>query len=246
MLKRSLDFLGAGIGLIFFFPFFAVIAVAIKLSGPGPVFFRQERAGLDGRTFRIYKFRSMRADSHLRGVSLTTGDDERVTRLGAFLRRHKLDELPQLINVLTGDMSLVGPRPEVQEFVDLFPEQYVRILKVRPGITHQGTLMFRNEEAILAGAPDPRARYLQFVMPLKLKIYQDHLEQPYTEDLKIILATLFPSLWLKAYPTVQVEDPAVTSLPAYAQQTARLAAQHDALQETRAAARTEKALEEMA
>jgi lipopolysaccharide/colanic/teichoic acid biosynthesis glycosyltransferase len=242
MLKRSLDFLEAGTGLICFFPFLAIIAAAIKLTSPGPVFFRQERVGLNGRIFRIFKFRSMRADSHLRGAAVTTGDDERVTRLGAFLRRHKLDELPQLINVLTGDMAMVGPRPEVKEFVDLFPGEYARILKVRPGITHQGTLMFRNEEAILAGAPDPRARYLQFVMPLKLKIYQDHLEQLYTEELKIILATVFPSVWMKAYPAIQIEDPTVARLPAYAQQTARLAAQHDA----RVAARAEKAMEEMA
>ncbi len=242
MLKRSLDILGAGVGLIFFFPFLAIIAAAIKLTSPGPVFFRQERVGHHGRIFRIYKFRSMRADSHLRGARLTASDDQRITRLGAFLRRHKLDELPQLINVVVGDMSLVGPRPEVKEFVDLFPGEYARILKVRPGITHQGTLMFRNEEDILAGTADPRALYLRFVMPLKLKIYQDQLEQPLTEELKIILATLFPTLWLKSYPAVQVEDPNVASLPAYAQQTTRLAAQQDA----GVAARTEKALEEMA
>jgi len=242
MLKRSLDLLGAGIGLICFFPFLATIAIAIKLTSPGPVFSRQERVGLNGFIFRIYKFRSMREDSHLNGTSLTVGGDQRVTRLGAFLRRHKLDELPQLINVVIGDMSLVGPRPEVKEFVDRFPKQYDSILTVRPGITHQGTLMFRNEEAILAGAVNPHARYMRFVMPLKLKIYQDHLEQPLTEELKIILATVFPTLWLKSYPAIQIEDTTVTSLPAYAQQTARLAAQHDA----RVAVRAEKAMEEMA
>ena len=242
MLKRILDILGAGAGLICFAPFLAIIAIAIKLASPGPVFFRQERVGLNGRIFRIYKFRSMREDSHISGINLTVGGDQRVTRLGAFLRLHKLDELPQLINVLTGDMSLVGPRPEVKEYVDLFPEQYARVLTVRPGITHQGTLMFRNEEAILANAVDPRARYMRFVMPLKLKIYQDKLEQPVTEELKIILATVFPTLWLKSYPAIQVEDSTVPSLPAYA----RRAAQQAARQDMPGATHSRKAMEEMA
>ncbi len=223
MQKRIMDILGAGGGLIFFAPFLTIIAIAIKLTSPGPVFFRQERVGHNGRIFRIYKYRSMRVDSHLNGTTLTVGGDHRVTRLGAFLRLHKLDELPQLINVLFGDMSLVGPRPEVKEYVDLFPREYAKVLTVRPGITHQGTLMFRNEEAILAGAKDPRARYMRFVMPLKLKIYQDQLEQPILEELKIILATVFPTLWLKSYPAIKAEDSTVTSLPAYAQKTDRVA-----------------------
>ena len=147
-----------------------------------------------------------------------------------------------MINVLVGDMSLVGPRPEVKEFVDLFPVEYARVLTVRPGITHQGTLMFRNEEAILAGSVNPRARYMRFVMPLKLKIYQDRLEQPVTEDLKIILATVFPTLGLKSYPAIQVEDPPVASLAAYAMQAARLASRLDVTDTGRA----EKAMEEMA
>jgi lipopolysaccharide/colanic/teichoic acid biosynthesis glycosyltransferase len=242
MLKWITDILGAGLGLICFAPFLTIIAIAIKLTSPGPVFFRQERVGLDGRIFRIYKYRSMRKDSHLNGTCLTVGGDQRVTPLGAFLRLHKLDELPQLINVLIGDMSLVGPRPEVKEYVDLFPREYAKVLTVLPGITHQGTLMFRNEEAILAGAKDARVRYMRFVMPLKLKIYQDHLVQPIIEELKIILATMFPTLWLKSYPEVQVEDSTVPSLPAYAQQAAQLAAQYDA----RVVARTQKAMEEMA
>ena len=234
MLKRILDFTGAGIGLVCIAPFFAIIAIAIKVTSPGPVFFRQERVGHNGRIFRIYKFRSMRADSHLHGASITASDDQRITQTGAFLRRHKLDELPQLINVLAGEMSMVGPRPEVKEFVDLFPAQYSRILTVRPGITHQGTLMFRNEEDILAGAADPRSRYLGFVMPLKLKIYLDHLEQSHTEDLKIILATLLPSLWLKSYPAIQMDNPAVARLADYIQL------------EAPALSRVEKAMEEMA
>ena len=242
MLKRILDFLGAWIGLICIAPFLAIIAVAIRVTSPGPVLFRQERMGQDGSIFRIYKFRSMREDSHLHGGSVTVGGDRRITPMGAFLRRHKLDELPQLINVLAGDMSMVGPRPEVKEFVDLFPAQYSRILTVRPGITHQGTLMFRNEEDILAGVANPRSRYLGFVMPLKLKIYLDHLEQPLTEELKILLATVFRTQWLKSYPEIQVEDSNVSSLPAYAKKAVQLAAQQD----IRVAMPTQKAMEEMA
>jgi len=234
MLKRILDFLGAGVGLICFSPFLALIAIAIKLNSPGPALFRQERVGRNGNIFRIYKYRTMHADAHLTGASVTAGDDERITSLGAFLRYHKLDELPQLINVLTGDMSMVGPRPEVKEFVDLFPAQYSRILSVRPGITHQGTLMFRNEESILAGVADPRSRYLGFVMPLKLKIYLDHLEQPITEDLKIIMATLLPSLWVNYYPAIQLDEPALARLSDFVQP------------EIPGMSRVEKAMEEMA
>ena len=234
MLKRSFDFVGAGIGLICFAPFLAIIAVAIKITSPGPALFRQDRVGLGGRIFRIYKFRSMRTGTHPRGSSVTAGDDARITPLGAFLRKHKLDELPQLINVVAGNMSLVGPRPEVKEFVDLFPREYEKILTVLPGITHQGTLMFRNEEEILAGASDPRSRYLRFVMPLKLKIYQDHLVQPYTVEVKIILATLFPTLWPHTYPAIQLDEPAVANLAEFAQLNSRLATRRD------------KAMEEMA
>jgi lipopolysaccharide/colanic/teichoic acid biosynthesis glycosyltransferase len=135
---------------------------------------------------------------------------------------------------MRGDMSLVGPRPEVKEFVDLFPREYARILTVRPGITHQGTLMFRNEEDILAGAANPRTRYLRFVMPLKLKIYQDLLVQPLAAELKIILATVFPTLWLKSYPAFEMAEPAVASMPTYAQQAEPVLG------------RSEKAMEEMA
>ena len=234
MLKRILDFTGSGIGLICSAPFFAIIAIAIKVTSPGPVFFRQDRVGHNGNIFRIYKFRSMRADSHLHGANVTACGDQRITPTGAFLRRHKLDELPQLINVLAGDMSIVGPRPEVKEFVDLFPSQYSRILTVRPGITHQGTLMFRNEEEILAGAADPRSRYLGFVMPLKLKIYLDHLVQPLTEDLRIILATIRPNLWPKFFPAIQLDSPAVARLADYAPA------------DVPASARVEKAMEKMA
>jgi lipopolysaccharide/colanic/teichoic acid biosynthesis glycosyltransferase len=237
MPKRILDTLGAGFGLIFCAPLFALIALGVKLTSRGPILFRQDRVGINGTIFRIYKFRSMLANSHLRGASVTAGDDDRITKVGAFLRRHKLDELPQLINVLMGEMSLVGPRPEVKEFVDLFPAEYSRVLTVRPGITHQGTLMFRNEEDILAGAVDPRARYLRFVMPLKLKVYLDNLEQPVVQEISLILATILPGVWPRAYPPLRLDEPAVANLREYKQYKE---------QRPRQLARGEKAMEEMA
>jgi lipopolysaccharide/colanic/teichoic acid biosynthesis glycosyltransferase len=237
MPKRIFDYVGAGFGLVLCAPLFLLIALAIKLTSRGPVFFRQERAGHHGSTFLIYKFRSMSADAPRRGASVTAGDDDRITPVGSFLRRHKLDELPQLINVCKGEMSLVGPRPEVKEFVDLFPEEYAKILAVRPGITHQGTLMFRNEEEILAGAIDPRARYLRFVMPLKLRVYMDNLHQPLTEELNLILATLLPSVWPRTYPTLRLDAPAVADLREYREQVGPAA---------RPLHQGDKAMEEMA
>jgi len=194
MLKRAIDILGAGMGLVLFSPFLIIIAIAIKLSSPGPVFFRQERLGLDGSTFRIFKFRTMTTSRCPEGCLVTASDDNRITRFGAFLRRHKLDELPQLFNVVLGDMALVGPRPEVQEFAAVFPKEYEEILTVKPGITHRATLLFRNEEEMLAGQDDPVGVYLASVMPMKLKVYRAHLEQSIFEDLKIIALTVFPSL----------------------------------------------------
>lgn len=191
MLKRSFDFIVASVGLTFVLPVMAAIAVAVKLDGPGPVFFRQERLGRHGRRFRIYKFRSMVTDAEARGNRFTVGGDARVTRVGRFLRRHKLDELPQLINVFKGEMSLVGPRPEVPEYADLFPAEYARILSVRPGITHTATLRFRNEEDLLAGAADPRKAYLENVMPAKMRLYVESLtRQSLREDIATIVQTV--------------------------------------------------------
>ena len=191
MLKRSFDFIVATMGLTLLSPVMAVIAAAVKLDGPGPVFFRQERLGLHGRRFRIYKFRSMVTDAESRGNRFTVGGDARVTRVGRFLRRHKLDELPQLLNVLTGEMSLVGPRPDVPEYADFFPAEYARILTVRPGITHAATLRFRNEEELLAGAGDPRRAYLENVMPAKMRLYVESLSrQSLRHDIATIVQTV--------------------------------------------------------
>lgn len=191
MLKRCFDFTVATIGLTFLSPVMALIALAVKLDGPGSVFFRQERLGLHGRRFRIYKFRSMVSDAESRGNRFTVGGDARITPVGRFLRRHKLDELPQLINVVRGEMSLVGPRPEVPEYADMFPAEYARILSVRPGITHAATLRFRNEEQLLAGARDPRRAYLENVMPAKMRLYVESLtRQSLRDDVATIVQTI--------------------------------------------------------
>mgnify|MGYP002628955646 FL=1 len=192
MFKRTSDILIAAAGLALLSPVYLLIAVALKLDSDGPVFFRQNRLGLGGAHFRIFKFRSMVADADKRGGTLTIGGDARVTRVGGFLRRHKLDELPQLINVLRGEMSLVGPRPEVPEYADLFPTEFRRILAVRPGITHRATLLFRNEEELLAATDDPNAAYIHKVMPAKMRLYIDALgEQSVMQDVRTIVETIF-------------------------------------------------------
>ena len=192
--KRSLDVLAAVLGLALLFPVFAAIAALIPFTSPGPALFSQVRLGRHGRPFRMYKFRSMVADASLRGAHVTSGGDPRITPFGCFLRRTKLDELPQLINVLKGDMSLVGPRPEVPEFAYLFAEQYRRILHVRPGITHRTTLAFRSEEVILADArvSDARGFYIDHVMPRKLAMYEECLQGPLLRDVWTILETVSP------------------------------------------------------
>jgi lipopolysaccharide/colanic/teichoic acid biosynthesis glycosyltransferase len=161
----------------------------VKLSSPGPVLFRQARVGRNGRPVRIAKFRSMRANAS--GPSVTASGDARVTRVGGLLRRTKIDELPQLWNVLVGDMSLVGPRPEVQRYVDRFPEDYKRILAVRPGITDFAAVEYRDEESVLAAAADPEATYLETILPAKIRLYHRYLdEMSLGTDAALILKTL--------------------------------------------------------
>lgn len=170
MVKRLMDLLGAGVGLLLLWPFFLAVALAIKLDDRGPVFFRQERVGRFGRRFRIWKFRTMVMDAEKRGAQVTVGRDPRITRVGHTLRRFKLDEFPQLINVLVGEMSLVGPRPEVPRYVaEYSPEQRV-VLELRPGITDPASISFRDEAALLAEKEDPEKAYLEEVMPEKIRI----------------------------------------------------------------------------
>ncbi len=190
-MRRILDVVCAGSGLVFLLPLLAAIAIAIRVTSPGPVLFRQVRVGLHGRRFRIFKFRTMVADAEARGLRFTVGGDVRVTPVGAFLRRHKLDELPQLLNVLAGDMALVGPRPEVPEYVEQFREQFAPVLTVRPGITHRASLLFSNEEQLLARANDPERYYLEHVMPRKLSLYRRDLARASVRnDIRTILATV--------------------------------------------------------
>lgn len=216
--KRLLDLVAATVGLVLLIPVLAVTATLIRLTSPGPAIFSQVRLGRHGRPFRMYKFRSMVADAARRGAGVTVGGDPRVTGVGRFLRRAKLDELPQLWNVLRGDMSLVGPRPEVPEFADMFPDQYRRILHVRPGITHRGTLAFRTEEAILAQAPLGEARrfYIDRVMPRKLAMYEACLEDPLLRDVLTILETVSPWKATRAVTAADLLDaPVVGNVPAW-------------------------------
>jgi lipopolysaccharide/colanic/teichoic acid biosynthesis glycosyltransferase len=191
-LKRVLDVLGPTVGLLILSPFLLGIAVAIKLDSPGPTFFRQQRIGRGGRPFRIFKFRSMVADAPQLGAALTVRADSRITRVGTFLRRTKLDELPQLINVLTGDMSLVGPRPEVPEFMNLYtPEQRAIIVSVRPGMTDYASILFRDESLLLDGQDDSVEIYQHEIMPIKFAYYERYSRDVgLLNDLRIIAATV--------------------------------------------------------
>jgi lipopolysaccharide/colanic/teichoic acid biosynthesis glycosyltransferase len=187
--KRALDVVLSAVGLVTVAPVMVVIALSVKLGSHGPVLFRQERVGLRGSPFRILKFRSMVSGAS--GPSVTASTDARVTGVGRILRRYKLDELPQLWNVLVGDMSLVGPRPEVARYVRLFPEAYARILAVRPGLTDFAALEYRDEEATLSAAPDAEVAYAQVVLPAKIALYHRYLdEMSLGTDLALVLKTL--------------------------------------------------------
>ena len=189
-LKRLFDVAASAAGLLLLAPLLLASAVWIRLDSPGPVFFRQERVGLRGQPFRIFKFRSMRADNA--GPQITVGADARITRSGRFIRAYKLDELPQLLNVLLGDMSIVGPRPEVPRYVALYPAT-VRdeVLSVRPGMTDWASVQYRSESALLAQSTDPERTYVETVLPAKLALCQQYVrERSLLLDLKIIAMTL--------------------------------------------------------
>ena len=190
MLKRIFDLFASALGLIILSPLFALIALLIRLTSPGPVFYRARRVGQGGREFTLYKFRSMVADADRRGPGITTAGDPRVTSIGRVLRRTKLDELPQLWNVLRGDMSPVGPRPADPRYAALYPPEQRRVLDVRPGITSLASIEYRNEEAVLHG-PDWGQRYIHEVMPAKLAIDLRYVQRATLfTDLLIILRTL--------------------------------------------------------
>lgn len=192
MAKRLLDVALSAAGLLLLSPVLVTIGVWVRLDTPGPALYRQERVGRGGATFRIHKFRTMRNDPGRAEQGITVGADPRITRAGAFLRRTKLDELPQLVDVLVGDMSLVGPRPEVPAYVAAYPDDVrTKVLSVRPGITDLASLQFRNESELLAAAADPEREYRDVVLPAKLRLamhYVDHATL--AEDLRLLGRTL--------------------------------------------------------
>lgn len=192
MTKRLFDFCASSAGLLLLCPVLLVVSIAIKLDSRGPVFFRQERVGQFGRPFRIHKFRTMVINAEGRGMQITVGADPRVTRVGKFLRRYKLDELPQLIDVVLGRMSLVGPRPEVPRYVACYPSDVKDlILSVRPGITDRASIEFKDENEILGRAADPQRAYVEEVLPIKLGYYVAYVKnRSLIGDIEIILSTL--------------------------------------------------------
>lgn len=191
MLKRAFDIICSILGLLVLLPLLIVIAVWIKLDSAGPVFFRQQRVGRYGKPFWIHKFRTMHVDTERAG-RLTVAEDPRITRSGRFLRKSKVDELPQLIDVLLGKMSLVGPRPEVQEFIDCYPEGVRNeVLAVRPGITDRASIEMVDENAILAKYSDPRQAYIDHILPVKQDYYLQYVRKHNVlTDIEIIFATL--------------------------------------------------------
>lgn len=192
MAKRAFDIVLSAVGLVVLSPLFLLVSAWIKLDSPGPVFFRQERVGRLGQSFRIHKFRTMRHAPHEPGAQITVGADARITRIGRMLRRHKLDELPQLIDVLAGTMSLVGPRPEVPRYVALYPLALRdKVLSVRPGITDPASIEFRDESRLLAQAADPERVYIEQIMPAKLRSAADYIDRMSVRtDLQLIARTV--------------------------------------------------------
>lgn len=190
-MKRLFDIVASAGGLILLSPLFLVVAVWVLCDSKGPVFYRQLRVGLHNHDFHILKFRTMRMGSD-RGSLVTIGDDDpRITRSGKVLRKLKLDELPQLFNVLVGDMSFVGPRPEVRHYVDYWTEEQMHVLDVRPGITDPASIRFINENELMAQAADPEDYYIHVIMQEKIKIYLQYVEQhSFWGDIRIILQTL--------------------------------------------------------
>jgi lipopolysaccharide/colanic/teichoic acid biosynthesis glycosyltransferase len=192
MPKRLFDLIFSLLGLFLLFPFFILIAILIRLDSTGPVFYLQERVGQGGNLFRLFKFRTMRTGAD-KSTAITVGNrDPRITRVGYYLRKLKLDELPQLINVCLGTMSLVGPRPELKKFVDLYSAEQRKVIEVKPGITDYASIEFRNENELLEGKPDPIEFYIREIMPVKLNLNLKYIEtRSFWIDLKIIAQTIW-------------------------------------------------------
>lgn len=191
-MKRVFDILASGLGLIVLSPLFLILAIWIKVDSEGPVFYRQTRVGRGNKDFRIFKFRSMRVGADKGSLVTIGGRDPRVTRSGYYIRKYKLDELPQLINVFIGDMSLVGPRPEVRHYVNYWTLEQMHALDVRPGITDPASIKFRNENELMAQADNPEQFYINVIMQEKLKLYLEYVEnRSFWYDIKLIFKTLY-------------------------------------------------------
>ena len=191
-MKRLFDIVASGLGLIVLSPLFLILAIWIKLDSKGPVFYRQVRVGYKNKDFRIFKFRSMRVGADKGSLVTIGGHDPRVTRSGYFIRKFKFDELPQLINVFLGDMSLVGPRPEVRHYVDYWTPEQMHVLDVRPGITDPASIKFRNENELMEQAEDPEKYYIEVIMQEKIKLYLEYVEKhSFLYDIGLIFKTFF-------------------------------------------------------
>jgi len=192
MIKRLFDTTASLIGLAIFSPLFLIISILIICESRGSVFYLQVRVGKDNHDFFLYKFRTMHTDAEKSGLLTVGKKDPRVTKVGYYLRRFKLDELPQLINVLNGDMSIVGPRPEVRKYVDLYSEQQLNVLKVRPGITDPASILYFRENEILAQTNNPEKTYINEIMPAKLRLNLEYIsKQSFISDIIIIIKTIF-------------------------------------------------------
>ena len=191
-MKRLFDIVASGLGLVVLSPLFIILAIWIKLDSKGPVFYRQVRVGRFNKDFRIFKFRSMRVGADKGSLVTIGGRDPRVTKSGYLIRKFKLDELPQLINVVIGDMSLVGPRPEVRHYVDYWTPEQKHVLDVRPGITDPASIKFRNENELMEKADDPEKYYIEVIMQEKIKLYLEYVEKhSFFYDLSLIFKTFF-------------------------------------------------------
>jgi len=191
MIKRLMDIFFSLIGLIVLSPLFLVVALIIVLDSKGGVFYKQTRVGKNGKDFKLFKFRSMAVGADKKGLLTVGGNDSRITKPGYFIRKYKIDELPQLINVFIGDMSLVGPRPEVRKYVELYNQEQQKVLFVQPGITDYASLTYINENELLGTSSDPEKTYIEQVMPEKLKLNLKYIEdKSVLTDIKIILKTI--------------------------------------------------------
>lgn len=190
-MKRFFDIIASLTGIIILTPFFILIFLAVVIGSGFPVLYRQNRVGKDGEDFKVFKFRTMFMDSDKKGLLTVGGHDKRITSVGYFLRRYKLDELPQLFNVLSGNMSLVGPRPEVRKFVEMYNEEQKKVLSVRPGITDYASLEYINENDLLAQSDNPEQTYINEVMPAKLKLNLKYIKEAgLATDIKVIFKTI--------------------------------------------------------